>query len=381
MTSHRLTSILRRLLPVLGAGLATLAGAADASGFVLHRGTNLSHWLSQDFGQAPRAQFITENDLAFIAHAGFDHVRLPIDEKELWQADGQPDEKAFGYLLQAIGWSRAHGLRVIVDLHTVKAHHFNAANEGLTNTLWTDPRAQEHFLGLWRELSARLHDQPVDAVAYEIMNEPVADNPADWNRIVAASLKQIRATEPSRVVVVGSNRWQSAGTMPQLEVPAGDRNLILSIHTYTPLLLTHHLAGWTPLKSYTGPVHYPGPIVSPEDFARLQADKDPGVVSMSGNGRENWGAALLRQELAPAIKRAHELGLPLYCGEFGCLPTVPRADRLAYYRDLVGVFESEGIAWANWEYKSEFGLYEWHGDKYQGGAPDIGLLDALFQRR
>jgi endoglucanase len=70
----------------------------------------------------------------------------------------------------------------------------------------------------------------------------------------------------------------------------------------------------------------------------------------------------------------------LYCGEFGCLPTVPRAARLAYYRDLVGVFESAGMAWANWEYKGDFGICEWHGLKYLAGAPDKGMLDALFQR-
>jgi endoglucanase len=353
----------------------------NPSGFVIHRGTNLSHWLSQDFGWAPREVWITENDFDAIARFGFDHVRLPIDEHELWHEDGTPNEPAFALLLQAIEWSRAYDLRVIVDLHTVRAHHFNAANEGLTNTLWSDPAAQETFIALWRELSKRLRHFPVDTVAYEIMNEPVADDHQDWNRLVARTLQFIRSVEPDRVVVIGSNRWQLPSTLPFLEVPADDKNIILSTHTYAPLAFTHYRANWTPLKGYTGPVKYPGPVVDAAEFKRQLPADDPFIREMAANAAEDWGVERLRQEFEPAIRRARELGLQLYCGEFGCLPTVPREDRLAYYRDIIAVMEENGLAWANWEYKGDFGIYEWHGTDSLTGAPDFPLLEALFQRR
>ena len=86
-------------------------------------------------------------------------------------------------------------------------------------------------------------------------------------------------------------------------------------------------------------------------------------------------------EQLTAIRRARELGLQLYCGEFGCLPTVPRADRLAYYRDLVGIFEAEGIAYANWGYKGDFGVYEWLGLKDLTGKPDEELLQILAPKK
>jgi endoglucanase len=352
---------------------------ANPSGFVIRRGTNLSHWLSQDFGWQPRLAWITENDLKFIARLGFDHVRLPLDEKELWRDDGTPNEEAFALMLQAVGWARASHLRVIIDLHTVRAHHFNAANEGGHNTLFTDPKAQQGFLDLWRQLSARLHDQPVDAVAYEIMNEPVADDPEDWNRLVATAHAAIRQLEPGRVIVIGSNRWQIPSTLPLLKAPAGDKNIILSTHTYSPLLFTHYTAQWVGTKIYTGPVHYPGPVVPRETYDdlmhKLGAD---GQADLIANAKDDWGPARLVQEFAPAIRRARELGLQLYCGEFGCLPSVPRAERLAYYRDFVTVMEANGMAWANWEYKGDFGLFEWHGAKLTTGAPDMELVDALL---
>lgn len=355
---------------------------SNPSGFAIHRGTNLSHWLSQDFGWAPREEWITENDIRFIASLGFDHVRLPVDEIVLWKEDGSPDEAAFALLLRALDWVRAAKLRVIVDLHSVRAHHFNASNEGGHNTLWTDPAAQVHFLDLWRQLSARLRSYPNDFLAYEIMNEPTAEDPADWNKLVARSMAFIRSVEPGRVVVIGGNMWQIPQMLPLLQVPAGDRNIILSMHTYVPLLLTHHKASWVPapIRDYPGPVAYPGPIVDAPTLTKLVAAYPKEQFDFLKDTTDNWGPARLRQEFEPAIARAKELGLQLYCGEFGCLPTVPRAARLAYYRDIVGVFEANGLAWANWEYKGDFGLAEWHGLKSLDGAPDVQLLDALFQR-
>jgi len=352
----------------------------NPAGFEIRRGTNLSHWLSQDFGWQPRLLWITENDLKFIARQGFDHVRLPIDEQELWEKDGKPNEAAFTLLGKALGWAHDAKLRVILDLHTVRAHHFNAANEGGHNTLFTDAKAQEHFLGLWTQLSERFHQVPVSELAYEIMNEPVADDPEDWNRLVAATHTLIRTKEPQRVLVIGSNRWQIPSTLPLLKVPAGDRNLILSTHTYSPMVFTHYTASWAGTRIYKGEVHYPGAILSSENYTKLMKQlAGDSQADLFANAQDNWGPARLEKEFEPALRRAHELGLQLYCGEFGCLPSVPRADRLAYYRDLVGVMERSGMAWANWEYKGDFGILEWHGAKLLTGAPDTELIDALLQ--
>jgi endoglucanase len=63
------------------------------------------------------------------------------------------------------------------------------------------------------------------------------------------------------------------------------------------------------------------------------------------------------------------------------MPSTPRESRLAYYRDLVGVLEAEGIAWANWEYKGDFGIYEWLGVPELCGEPDTQMIDALIQKR
>ena len=350
--------------------------AMNPSGFEIHRGVNLSHWLSQNFGWSPKATFITEQDIKFIDSIGFDHVRIPVDEAELWDAEGKPLPESFQYLTNCLDWCARYHLRAIVDLHIIRSHYFNAVNEGKKNALWTDTIAQDNFLRLWRDLSSRLGRYPISTVAYELMNEPVADNPEDWNKLVERAVKVVRELEPHRVLFIGSNKWQSPGTFPELRIPVHDPNIILSMHTYAPIVFTHHLANWVGFKNYMRPVHYPGQTVADEDYDIAVKNDSLLVHSMKG-AREVWNKSVLAKELRPAIERAKELGLQLYCGEFGCLPHVDRRDRLAYYRDLVSLFEENHIAYCNWEYKGDFGIYEFDFEKKTSGAPDTELIHIL----
>jgi len=83
-------------------------------------------------------------------------VRIPMDEAEMWDKDGKPSDESFAYLTHCLDWCAKYNLRAVVDLHILKAHHFNAANEGGKITLWTDTAAQDNFIRLWNEISNRL---------------------------------------------------------------------------------------------------------------------------------------------------------------------------------------------------------------------------------
>ena len=61
---------------------ATKSETNEVNNFRIKRGTNLSHWLSQnneDRGEARRLH-IQEDDFARLDSLGFDFVRIPIDE-------------------------------------------------------------------------------------------------------------------------------------------------------------------------------------------------------------------------------------------------------------------------------------------------------------
>jgi endoglucanase len=351
----------------------------NPAGFEIRRGVNLSHWLSQNFGWSPKATFITEKDIRFIDSIGYDHVRIPIDEAELWDKNGRPSDESFTYLTHCLDWCSKYKLRAIIDLHILKAHHFNAANEGGKNTLWTDSTAQENFIKLWNDISIRLKNYPVSMVAYEIMNEPVADDHDDWNKLIAKAVKALRKLEPDRVLIIGSNKWQIPDTFPSLHVPENDKNIILSTHTYAPLAFTHYLADWVAAKEYKGPVHYPGQIISDADYKKYVDTNNSALVQSLALTQGIYDRKRLAEILMPAIQKARDLNLQLYCGEFGCLPHVDRAERLKYYSDIISTFEENNIAWCNWEYKGDFGIYTFDFVSKESLAPDTGLIKILMQ--
>jgi endoglucanase len=325
---------------------------ATPNGFSVRRGTNISHWLSQSRRRGEeRRRFFTEEDVTLIARLGYDHVRLPVDEEQLWDESGQPEEEAFALLESALDWCAAQGLPVIVDLHILRSHHFNQADK----PLWTDSREQERFLEVWRQLSDRLNARPNDQVAYELMNEAVADDPEDWNQLLARAVEVVRELEPERTIVIGSNRWQQVETFDQLRIPEGDPNILLSFHLYTPMALTHYGASWTKVGEYEGPVRYPGEVVAEADLAGLP---DELVGAVRDNRGLYFDRTVLEELVVKPLALARKAKLPLYCGEWGALPSVPRADRLRWYRDFRSVLEQNGIGWAHWDYKGGFGVVD-----------------------
>ena len=341
-----------------------LSADAASNKFEIRRGINISHWLSQSGRRGEgRREWFTEKDVKFIAGLGFDHIRLPVDEEQLWDEAGRKEKEAFGLLHNAINWAQQNKLRIIVDLHILRSHHFNAKEK----PLWTDPKAQDKFLQLWRDLSGELKKYPLGLVAYELMNEPVADDADDWNKLVAKAIAEIRKTERQRTIVFGSNRWQSADTFDKLRIPEGERNIILSFHFYTPMLITHYKASWTGVGKYKGPVNYPGKIVTDDDMKGLSEEQARLAKRNNGVYNRDVFEKLIQKPLAVARKH----NLPLYCGEWGALPTVPRKDRMQWYADVRKVLEKNNIAWANWDYKGGFGIVN------RGGEPDEGFIKVL----
>lgn len=327
---------------------------SEYSSFTIKRGTNIAHWLSQsDRRGEERENYFTQKDIAFIDSVGFDHIRLPIDEEQMWDENGNRNTDAFQLMNNCLVWCRDAGLRVVLDLHILRSHHFNEDEK----PLWTKPAEQDKFIQLWKDLSSEVKQWPNGMVAYEFMNEPVADTAEEWNVLLARVADSIRSWEPERVLVIGSNRWQSAQTFDQLKVPANDKNILLSFHFYEPFHLSHFQASWTRLKDFKGEVNYPGQIV---------------VNGKLPEEQMVYNLDTLEKMMSKPIKLADSLGLPLYCGEFGVINKSPREDMIAWYKDMVAIFEKHNIGYANWNYKAgSFGIVD------ESIKPDVEMVNIL----
>ncbi|MCQ2110174.1 MAG: glycoside hydrolase family 5 protein [Bacteroidaceae bacterium] len=341
-------------------------------GFHIKRGTNLSHWLSQSRvrGEA-RKNHIQEDDFARLEELGFDHVRIPIDEEQFWDEQGNKLPEAWELLTNALDLARKHNIRAIVDLHVIRSHNFNAVNEGKTNTLFTDEAAQQSLINMWYQLSDALKGYSTDWVAYEFMNEPVADEHEQWNQLIAKVHKALREREPNRTLVIGSNRWQGHETFKYLRVPEGDPNIILSFHYYNPMLLTHRGASWTPIGKYRGDIKYPGVMITEEDLAQAPADIQAELRQYVG---KEWNRDVIYRQMKDAIKVAAKYGLELFCGEWGVYEPVDRELAYAWTKDMISVFNEFNIAWTTWCYDADFGFWDQRKNDYK----DRGLIDILM---
>ena len=330
--------------------------------FTIRRGTNISHWLSQSERRgSERRQFFTEVDVRRIAEMGggrFDHIRLPIDEEQMWDETGNMDAEAFDLLDAALDWCGTAGLKVVVDLHLLRTHHFLDTEDP---PLYTDPREEERFVELWRQLSEHLDDRAIDQVAYELLNEAVARDPEDWNRVAMSAYQAIRDREPERTIVLGSNWFNQHHTFLRLRVPEDDDTL-LTFHYYYPMFVTHYTARWWAIGgSYTGPIHYPGKPIAEADLEAMEPELRRAVEE--GDWNRPFGREAIVEDLQQPLIVKERTGLPLYCGEFGCFDRTPNALRVAWFRDILSVFDEYDIAWANWDYKGSFGIVDRNGDK------------------
>ncbi len=341
--------------------------------FKIRRGTNLSHWLSQseERGEA-RKQHIQEDDYERLASLGFDFVRIPIDEVQFWDEEGNKLPEAWDLLTESLDFCGKYNLRAIVDLHIIRSHYFNAVNEDdkAANTLFTSEESQQQLIGMWEQLSEVLKGYSVDSVAYEFMNEPVAEDPEQWNKLIAKVHKALRTLEPERTLIIGSNMWQSCGTFKDLRVPEGDKNIVLSFHFYDPSIITHYGAWWTPIGKYTGKVNYPGQLVSQEDYDAAPEDLKPELVQYM----TEWNRDVLHDRMADAINVADSLGLQLFCGEWGVYEPVDRELAYKWYKDMISIFNEFGVAWTTWCYDADFGFWDQAKHDYK----DRPLVDILM---
>ena len=351
---------LTTLIALMAASMFIFACGQKKNAFEIKNGVNISHWLSQSEQRGERRKtYFTRPDVEHIASLGYDHIRIPIDEVQMFTEDGQKESEAFALLHNALGWCAEFNLDAVVDLHILRSHYFNADEK----PLFTDPKAQEQFYECWRQISSELKKYSVDKVAYEPMNEPVADDPEIWNIIVNRCAEVIRQLEPRRTIIMGSNRWQSFSTVKDLRVPEDDPNIIISFHYYNPFLLTHYQASWTNVKDLDVPVHYPGQLIADTDL--------DAAGTHASEGRKIYNIDVMEKDFLQVVEIAKKHHLKVYCGEYGCITGAPEEDKIRWYTDLCTLFDRYGMARANWDYKGGFGII-------RRGEPQPAMTNAIL---
>jgi endoglucanase len=255
-----------------------------------------------------------------LKEAGFSSVRINLHPFHgMSRTNGWAIGPAWFEVLDwAVKNAQEQGLLVILDLHEYGA-------------LGNDPEAnRDKFIAFWRQLSAHCRTAPA-SVLFELLNEPSRKlTPALWNEYLKEALLVVRQSNPNRTIIVGPAFWNSIQHLSELELPAGERNVIVTVHYYSPMSFTHQGASWTDQKFQTG-------------VEWLATDKDLDTI---------------RQDFDKAAMWAKEHNRPVFLGEFGAYDKAPTDSRACYTASVARAAEQRGWSWAYWQFDSDFILYD-----------------------
>ncbi len=301
-------------------------------------GVNLGNFLeSPREGDWSGHRLLQEDDFSIIRQAGFSLIRVPI----CWSAHAGPapdyiiDPAFFSRIDWVVAQAEKNNLIAILDYHNDDA-------------LMKDPDANaDRFVALWKQIAAHYKDAPF-SIFFELLNEPNGKlNAPRWNDLLAKTLTAVRATNPTRLIVVGPVQWNGIGALPKLVLPESDRNLLVTIHFYDPFHFTHQGAEWVEgSNAWLG--------------TTWGTDADKKAVTDSFDAAAKWGAEHKR---------------PIYLGEFGAYSKSPLEGRARWTAFVVHTAEAHGFPWTYWEFCAGFGVYD-----PQARAWRQPLLDALLSK-
>jgi endoglucanase len=290
--------------------------------------------------------YLTEDLFDKAKSIGVQAIRMPVrwSNHALATAPFTIDEKFFARVDFAISAALARGMKIIINMHHYRQLDGEPLHPG--EFAVSDAVLEDRFIAMWRQIAARYKDQPVDRVLFELYNEPHgAMTDERWNRLLARTLAEVRQNNPTRYIVIGPGGYNSAWTLKNLQLPADDRRIIVTVHNYEPFNFTHQQMSGTGLEN-SGPV-------SCCSVSQLKSMFD------ALDEAQRWGKANNR---------------PLWVGEFGANTRSPYSSRVDYARQARDAIEARGMTWSWWQFVSNFGFYDPGNQAFQAE-----LRDALMK--
>jgi endoglucanase len=281
------------------------------------RGLNIL-WSDPLWQNVKKARF-KERHFQRLQDGGFQSLRVDLQAFSHMDAENRLDPAWLKTLDWVVNNALANHLNVILDEHDYTRCGTNAA------------LCRTKLLAFWEQVAPRYRDAP-NGVIYEILNEPNRQLtvPA-WNSLLKETLAVIRKTNPTRNVIIGPASWSNVSYLEKLELPADDRHIIVTVHYYTPMEFTHQGAHWVKWASNLSGVTWMG-----TDAEKRRVDEDFAGV-------QQW---------------SKKEGRPIFLGEFGAYEKGDLDSRVRYISYVARAAESQGWAWAYWQFDSSPVAYD-----------------------
>ena len=170
-----------------------------------------------------------------------------------------------------------------------------------------------------------------------------------------------RSIAPKAYIVVGGVCYNSVKSVPLLDVPVDD-HIVYNFHCYEPLMFTHQGAHWIDVMPPDFRIDYPKTI---EEYQQASSILDKEMAgAIFEEGISEIGPKFFEDLFTPALKKATEDNVPMYCGEYGVIENATPEDTVKWYEMISSSFNKFNIGRAAWSYRSmNFGISDERMDK------------------
>jgi hypothetical protein len=265
--------------------------------------------------------FFDEADARFMADAGFNALRIPVNYHHL-EDDARPfevTEEGFRHLDRAIEICARHGIYSIIDLHTLPGwqnQRWHSDNPTHLATFWQHRHFQDRVVHLWEAIADRYRNNAWVG-GYNPINEPGDESRQVVGPFYRRLVEAIRAVDQQHTLFLDGNTYSTEFDIFEVfdEPPA---NTVYACHDYA-------MAGF----AYGGP--YPGLT------------------------RGVWqDAAALEEKFLARSEFCRKMNSPVWVGEFGPVYTGdPERDAQRYQilDDQLDIYRRHDASWSLWTYK------------------------------
>lgn len=209
------------------------------------KGTNLSNWMNPEgymfefaetnsatrinrmfselvgptetakFWKAFKDNYITKEDILFIAQQGANTIRMPFNYRSFTDDDYMGithSGDGFERIDKLVEWCREAGLYLILDMHDAPGGQtgFNIDDSYGYPWLFVEKDDQNLFCEIWKKIAAHYAHEP-QILGYELLNEPIADYWSEYkelNKTIEGLYKRataaIREVDKNHIVILGA---------------------------------------------------------------------------------------------------------------------------------------------------------------------------------
>jgi len=183
--------------------------------------------------------YITHADIHFLKSTGMNSIRIPFSYRLFTNEDYLGENNAdhgFELLDRVIGWCKAEGIYVVLDMHSAPAGQTgDNIDDGYGYPfLFKSKESRELTIKIWKRIANHYKNETA-VLGYDLLNEPIAHyfKGDSLNQYLEPFYKEItsavRTVDKNHIIILGGAQWDSNMHMFG---PPFDPKLVYTFHKY-----------------------------------------------------------------------------------------------------------------------------------------------------